>query len=313
LTQHVTLLDEATLAQDWQPGSRLPRAAYDEERLSARHLMAAVALHILILGAALLLPGIDPPDDEIVTVDLVMEEQGAAGSAGGAETAAAKPAVATAQPAQAPQPKPAVKAVPRPQPQPIAQPKPRPQPAKPPPQSAPTPLATIEPVPPPPLETAPPEPKPAETMPGVTASVGTLVDPRGASPGSGGSGPGGKKGAGHGTSGSGPGVAGEGTGPGDEYFERLRRWLAKHKHYPQDALKQKQQGTVTVAFVLARDGTVLSADIERSSGYPLIDAATLDMMRKASPVPPLPDHFKGERIKIALPIDYKIGFFGRLF
>jgi protein TonB len=123
----------------------------------------------------------------------------------------------------------------------------------------------------------------------------------------------GPAGTGHGTQGEGAGAFGSGEGPGDEYFERLRRYLAQYKQYPDAALRQKRQGTVTVEFVLARDGTVLSARIDASSGHEILDRATLEMMRRASPVPPLPERYSGDRIKIAMPIDYKIGFFGRLF
>jgi protein TonB len=96
-------------------------------------------------------------------------------------------------------------------------------------------------------------------------------------------------------------------------MERLRRWLARFKKYPPDARKLKQEGTVVVAFVIARDGVLLDAQIERSSGFPLIDEAALAMLRDASPVPPVPPGYPGDRLSIAMPVRYSIGFFGRLF
>ncbi len=111
----------------------------------------------------------------------------------------------------------------------------------------------------------------------------------------------------------GAGALGSGEGPGDDYFERLRRHLAKHKRYPPEASRQKQEGKVQVSFTLARDGTVLAAEIERGSGFPLLDQAVLDMLRNASPVPPLPERFTGERIQITLPIGFSLGFFTRIF
>ena len=37
------------------------------------------------------------------------------------------------------------------------------------------------------------------------------------------------------------------------------------------------------------------------------------MMHRASPVPPVPDRYKGSELKLAMPVDYSIGFFERLF
>jgi protein TonB len=124
---------------------------------------------------------------------------------------------------------------------------------------------------------------------------------------------GGEAEASRGASGTGAGVGvGDLEGPGDEYLERVRRWLAKHKKYPAEARKRKQEGSVVVEFVLARDGAVLDAQIERSSGFPLIDEAALDMLQRASPVPPVPPAYRGERLRIAIPVRFSLGFFERL-
>jgi hypothetical protein len=37
------------------------------------------------------------------------------------------------------------------------------------------------------------------------------------------------------------------------------------------------------------------------------------MLRRASPVPPIPPRYKGAQLKLAMPIDYSIGFFEKLF
>lgn len=124
---------------------------------------------------------------------------------------------------------------------------------------------------------------------------------------------GGNRGIGSGTEGPGPGLVGTGRGPGDDYLQKLRRWLARHKRCQPDSLKRKEEGSVMVAFVLARDGTVLAAEIERSSGFPLIDQAVLDMLRNASPVPPVPAHYGGDRLSISMPVSFRLGFFEKLF
>ena len=195
---------------------------------------------------------------------------------------------------------------PRPRPKPVAAPAPRPrQDATP----APTPATTTPPTPlstPSPVATAAPATAPAASGAQVAsgaAAPGPLV------------GPGAGAGSGQGNEGRGHGAIGNGRidGPGDDYLDALRRWLARYKHYPKDALDKKKEGTVVVGFVLKHDGTVLSAWIERSSGVPSLDDAALAMLHAASPVPPVPAHYKGAKLTITMPVDYSIGLFDRVF
>jgi protein TonB len=120
----------------------------------------------------------------------------------------------------------------------------------------------------------------------------------------------GSAGRGRGAEGGGQGALGEGAeGPGDEYFERLRRHLKRYQRWPENS--ETEKGTAVVTFTIARDGTVRAAEIERSSGYAILDEATLDMLRRASPVPPLPSNFRGEQITVSIPAEWKRGFFLR--
>ncbi len=118
----------------------------------------------------------------------------------------------------------------------------------------------------------------------------------------------GDEGAGHGAVGDGPV-----TGPGDDYLDRLRRWLERYKHYPEAAQKAKEQGQLVVSFTILRDGTVIDPHIERSSGFPLLDAAALKMLHDASPVPPLPETYRAQRLAVGLPVNFSIGLMDRLF
>jgi len=147
----------------------------------------------------------------------------------------------------------------------------------------------------------------------MATSAGVAPGAAGSATGTASAGPGGATGVGTGAAGAGRGALGNGKGPGDDYLDRLRRHLAKYKRYPPDAVKRKQEGTVMISFVLARDGTVLQAQIERSSGFPLLDQAALDMMHNASPVPPLPPSFTGDEAHLVIPAGFRIGLFDRLF
>jgi protein TonB len=127
-----------------------------------------------------------------------------------------------------------------------------------------------------------------------------------------GNGSGGVSGAGAGTTGSAEGIGGTHEGPGDDYLERVRRWLARYKQYPEAAKEAKQEGRVVISFKLRADGTVLEPRVERSSGFPLLDAAAIEMLQRASPVPPPPIDPTG-RGPVELPVTYSLALLDKVF
>ncbi|MFN4089758.1 MAG: energy transducer TonB, partial [Alphaproteobacteria bacterium] len=124
------------------------------------------------------------------------------------------------------------------------------------------------------------------------------------------------------TGGQGRGMAGDGRAalgdgarenPGDDYLDRLRRHLARFKSYPEVAKQRREEGSVAVSFTILRDGTLTAARIERSSGSESLDRAALDLLRTASPAPPLPATYAGEAAAVTLPISYSLSLLRRLF
>ncbi|MDW6025429.1 TonB family protein [Mesorhizobium sp. BAC0120] len=73
-----------------------------------------------------------------------------------------------------------------------------------------------------------------------------------------------------------------------KWQSKVLAWLNRHKRYPRGARSRKEEGMVRVAFAIDEYGAVLSARIARSSGNSELDQAALDMVRRASPVPPPP-------------------------
>lgn len=69
---------------------------------------------------------------------------------------------------------------------------------------------------------------------------------------------------------------------------RLSAYLQRRKRYPRDSERNKEQGTVYTRFQIDANGNVLSVSISRSSGFPNLDQAALELIRKASPVPAPP-------------------------
>lgn len=276
-------------------------------RATSRYFTLSLILHVVVIAAALLLFGKPPDEAPPIEVTLIVDSGNE--TAGKLEGEKAEEAESSPQQQAAPQP-----TAPRPNPKPKAPPvKAVPAPAKAAPVVRPVSTPPADPVPvveqAPTQQTSPVASRRADTgqaESGAATGTGTANgtgagQPASAAPGSGSGGGGAGKASGGGS---------KGRGAGD-YLERVRAALARHKRYPEQARKLKQEGTVSISLHIARDGTVLAAQIAQGSGFALLDEAALQMARDASPVPRVPDEVDGESVRIALPISYSLGFFGR--
>jgi protein TonB len=326
-----------------------PASKLGAEARMRRPLFGSLLLHAAIAALLIGIPWTSSsPDPPLLEVKVVFDEPGSAGAAGGsaggggedqagrrseaaaepeppvesttAEIAAepVPPEVPVAPPTErvtsplppspdgllaplpAPQPTPP-KAKPRPPQRPVTQPKP--------PKAPPAPVQ-------PAMKPTPVEPVPATPAPPSRSQVAAAAPPAGAAPtGETGEGASPRSGSGQGTEGTGRGSIGEGPleGPGDDYLERLRAWLARYKEYPDEAFQKKQEGRVYVSFTVHRDGQLTDPRLERSSGSAALDAATMKLLRVASPVPRLPAAYRLDQARLVMPISYSIGFFDKIF
>jgi protein TonB len=85
---------------------------------------------------------------------------------------------------------------------------------------------------------------------------------------------------------------------------RLLGHLQKHRRYPRQAERLRQQGVVYVRFAVARDGAVSGLTLGRSSGFALLDQETLDTVRRASPVPAPPAEVAGDPVDVMVPVSF---------
>ncbi len=92
----------------------------------------------------------------------------------------------------------------------------------------------------------------------------------------------------------------------NSYVGQLVTWLNQYKDYPARLKKKKQQGLVVLTCTINRAGEVLGPGVQQSSGYPLLDQAALDMLARASPLPPMPESMSCERLNLAVPIEYSL-------
>ncbi|MDR2349183.1 MAG: energy transducer TonB [Deltaproteobacteria bacterium] len=157
-----------------------------------------------------------------------------------------------------------------------------------------------EPLPPPPPPPAEPpwekpkrEPKPEPTRVAAPATG----PPSQAPPGSGGSGKGGD-----------PGGTGIGTSKElDAYKAMVRRRMERGKKYPPTAQSRRQTGLVKVSFVINRDGGIHSALVVQSSGHSVLDDEVLALLKRVSPLPPLPASSGLSSLKITVPLRFSLG------
>lgn len=84
------------------------------------------------------------------------------------------------------------------------------------------------------------------------------------------------------------------------YRGRVQSHLARYKR----RLGGARKGTTVVGFSLARSGRVTSVNLVRSSGSSAIDRATLAMVRRASPFPPIPPGGPS-RMRFTVPVAYR--------
>ena len=89
-----------------------------------------------------------------------------------------------------------------------------------------------------------------------------------------------------------------------EYLGRLQTWLRQHKEYPRRARFRRQEGTTILHFVIDRDGRLRDYGIEKSSGHALLDSAVIDMIERARPFPPIPNHLGQSRLALTVPVQF---------
>jgi protein TonB len=91
----------------------------------------------------------------------------------------------------------------------------------------------------------------------------------------------------------------------------LMSHLARHKRYPAEAREQRHEGVATIRFSMDRTGRVLSARLEKSSGFALLDQEALAILQRASPMPRIPDALTGDILELVIPIQFSLRQNGR--
>ncbi|KAB2928459.1 MAG: TonB family protein [Dechloromonas sp.] len=90
------------------------------------------------------------------------------------------------------------------------------------------------------------------------------------------------------------------------YRQRLSELLAGQRDYPRLAALRGWQGEVRLRLRVARRGNLLAVDLERSSGFAVLDQHAQAVLADLGALPPPPDLLEGSEIQVVVPITYKL-------
>jgi TonB family protein len=104
-----------------------------------------------------------------------------------------------------------------------------------------------------------------------------------------------------------PAAAPNGSGEGrDSFLGRLVVQLNRFKQYPRTARQAHIEGVVMLHFVMDAQGKLISYEIAKSSGRPILDAEALALIQRAQPLPALPADFPTHTLDAVVPIEFSL-------
>lgn len=90
------------------------------------------------------------------------------------------------------------------------------------------------------------------------------------------------------------------------YRQRLTELFARGYEYPRIAALRGWEGEVRLRLKVARKGNLLGIQLDRSSGFEVLDQHALAMLESHGNLPPLPDSLEGSEIQVIVPINYRL-------
>ena len=88
------------------------------------------------------------------------------------------------------------------------------------------------------------------------------------------------------------------------YSAVLQAWLQDHMLYPRRAKLRNMQGTATLWLSIDAEGHVLDFRIQQSSGHRLLDSEVEELVRRADPMPPVPEAMPDSSIEFVVPVQF---------
>jgi periplasmic protein TonB len=87
------------------------------------------------------------------------------------------------------------------------------------------------------------------------------------------------------------------------FQQTLLRHIARFRYYPDEARRDQIQGTVQLIFAMQRNGMVMDVWVKTTSGSSVLDAAAIETVRKAQPMPRIPADLPNQ-LNILIPVAF---------
>ncbi len=94
-----------------------------------------------------------------------------------------------------------------------------------------------------------------------------------------------------------------GAKPGASWLSLLHKWTQARLYYPEEAIREHQQGDSVVYLKFDRSGRVLASNIYRSSRSAFLDGAWVDVFRNAT-VPAFTPDMKEDTTEVLFTLHY---------
>jgi len=89
------------------------------------------------------------------------------------------------------------------------------------------------------------------------------------------------------------------------YEQLVSLWIKKFQIYPDEARSNGMQGETVIRIRIDRQGNIRYYILERSTGSQVLDKAAIDMVKRANPVPAVPnDYPPGDLIEFLIPVSF---------
>jgi periplasmic protein TonB len=90
------------------------------------------------------------------------------------------------------------------------------------------------------------------------------------------------------------------------FGETLAQAIGKRKDYPRLARLRNWQGTTELKLQIGPDGKLLEVHVGHSSGFQVLDAAAIQMVHNAAPLPDVPEALRGRELTMTVPVVFKL-------
>nr|WP_320048586.1 TonB family protein [uncultured Desulfuromonas sp.] len=91
------------------------------------------------------------------------------------------------------------------------------------------------------------------------------------------------------------------------FFSRFKKQIYGVWNYPEEAMKNRQQGVALLKIVINRDGSVEDVDLVSASGFERLDREAIAAIFKAQPYGSLPESYPEDQLTIMAYFEYILG------